>query len=110
MQRDVMQKIVTKVEEFVDSQVFTGYEDHVFESLSYDAGTPGTRGVQANWTPTHTPFFATVIGITDSSKFNPLAFINGVAGTNLKVYLNLYRASSDAVSNASVTVRAFYKE
>lgn len=85
------------------------YKDFAFSSISYTAGTIGTRGYQSSSSVTlsgYTPVSATIISISDSSSIIPITFIQ--TSSNL-LYLNCYRTTTSAVSSNSVTVRVLYK-
>ena len=86
-----------------DSAIVT-YKDFTF-TVTYSAGTVGTRGAQLNQDPAlagYTPVSATVFQL-NSGAMLPLAML-----TNNLLYLNAYRATTGAVSNSSVTVRVAY--
>lgn len=83
------------------------YEDYEF-TVTYAAGTVGTRGAQYSTSCSQTgktAVAATIFYIGNSTNTHPLTFLNR-AGTTL--YLNAYRASTSAVSNMAVMVRVFY--
>lgn len=75
-------------------------------TVSYSAGTIGTRGAQYSWDASAiggTPIFAVPAYISNSANILPVCFIS--SGT---LYLNIYRTTTAAVANVSVTVWAFY--
>ena len=84
----------------------TRYVDKT-QSVTFSAGTIGTRAQQYTWTNTTiggTPIQCQVWGGTISTDFQPLAFIQGTT-----VYLNIYRCTSSAVSSGrSCVVRIWY--
>ena len=103
--RDMMVKLIDKVESL---EVFTGHEDHEFSEISFSAGAVGTRGYQQTWTPEHPPRFVEIVGISDSTKMLPMVFLNGTPGVDLKVYLNVYRATTDSTTGQHCKVRSYY--
>ena len=103
--RDMMVKLITKVKAL---ESITGHEDHEFTDISFSAGAVGTRGAQLNWTPEHTPKIVEIVGINDSSLMLPMVFLNGTPGVNLKVYLNVYRATADPAVGLACIVRSYY--
>lgn len=103
--RDMMVKLINKVKSL---EGITGHEDHSFTDISFSAGAAGTRGYQQTWTPEHTPIFIEIVGISDSTKMLPMVFLNGTPGVDLKVYLNVYRATTVSTSGQSCVVRAYY--
>ncbi len=75
-------------------------------TVSFAAGTIGTRGYQTSWTSSAiggSPVSTQLMSVTASYEYMPIAFIDGTS-----VYLNAYRATSSAVSNRSVTVQITY--
>lgn len=103
--RDMMVKLIEKVKSL---EGITGYEDHEFTGISFSAGAIGTRGYQQTWTPEHPPRITELVGISDSTKMIPMHFINGTLGVDLKVYLNIYRATTESVSGEHCIVRSYY--
>ena len=84
------------------------YED-VVVTVSYAAGTIGTRGTQANCGTTAKSGYkyigASVLSHTNTSLFS-VNLIRNDSTANL--HLMAYRASGNAVSDADVTVRKFW--
>ena len=80
------------------------YEDYTFNNVGYTAGTPGTRGNQYIYTPTKEPIYAIISDISNSANVLPIVFIY-----NSKVYLNVHRALTTAVSDITIKVRVFYR-
>lgn len=103
--RDMMVKLINKVKSL---EVITGYEDHTFNEISFSEGAIGTRGYQQTWTPEHIPVFVEIVGISDSTKMLPIVFLNGTPGVDLKVYLNVYRATTDSTTGQHCKVRSYY--
>ena len=82
------------------------YDDFTF-SVTYSAGTVGTRGAQLSQDPTktgYTPISSTVVQL-NSGAMLPLAML-----TNGLLYLNAYRATTGAVNNSLVIVRVAYRK
>ena len=84
------------------------YED-VVVTISYAAGTIGTRGTQVNCGTTaksgYTYIGASVLSHTNTSAFS-VNLIRNDSTANL--HLMAYRASGNAVSDADVTIRKFW--
>lgn len=81
---------------------FTTIEQTV--SVSFSAGTVGTRGQQTQLTDL-APNGKVIIGtavtyISNSNKFYPVLFTTGS-----QLYVNIYRATDEAVSGESVSIR-----
>lgn len=75
-------------------------------TISFAAGTIGTRGYQTSWTASAiggNPIATQLISVTASNEYMPMAFIDGTTA-----YLNAYRATASAVSNRNVTVQITY--
>ena len=76
-------------------------------TTSYAAGTIGTRGAQVSFAnPAPSSYYIRAISLVyvgDSASYHPLAFYS-----NGNFYVNFYRCSTGAVSNAAVTVRILY--
>lgn len=75
-------------------------------TISFSAGTIGTRGYQTSWSSSAiggTPLFVQITHIANSAGYHAQAFIE-----NGTVYLNAYRATSSAVSNSTVDVTIWY--
>ena len=83
------------------------YEKGVTANIT--GGTIGTRGAQVSFdNPAPGSYYIRSILITyveNSSLYLPVAFYNS---TDSKFYVNFYRATSSAVSNANVHVRIVY--
>lgn len=76
---------------------------------SFTAGTIGTRGAQVTIDATKTGYTligAWIVYIEDSSSYHPLVFRAGSPAT--RVYVNIYRCVSTAVSDIDVTVECLY--
>jgi hypothetical protein len=79
-------------------------------TVSFSAGTIGTRGYQTSWTSSQIggdPVLTQITEIVASNEYHPMAFISGTT-----VYLNAYRCVSTAVSassNRQVNVTIFYQ-
>lgn len=89
-----------------NNPVMTTRHTVLSRTVSYSAGTIGTRGAQYSWTAADiggTPLFAVPAYISNSANVLPVCFIS--SGT---LYLNIYRTTASAVSNVSITVWAFY--
>ena len=72
-------------------------------NTSYSAGTVGTRGAQWTTPWTHgTDYVLAILPVYvgDSSAYNVQPFYSNGA-----IYVNFYRASTQAVSNAAATIR-----
>ena len=84
------------------------YED-VVVTISYAAGTIGTRGTQVNCGTTaksgYTYIGASVLSHTNTSAFS-VNLIRNDSTANL--HLMAYRASGNAVSDADITIRKFW--
>lgn len=83
-------------------KIYTGTQ-----SVSFSAGTIGTRAVQ--YTVPHstiggTPICAYVTSISDSSSFFPVTFSYGST-----FYINIYRCVSSDVSGASIAFKILYE-
>lgn len=81
-------------------------------SMSWSAGTPGTRGQQKAIDirkPGYEPVSATVSYIADSSAVLPIAFFSSNMET---LYVNLYRANTAAYSSSgnAVSVKVYYRK
>jgi hypothetical protein len=78
-------------------------------TVSFSAGTIGTRGFQTSWTASQiggTPVLAQITEVVASNEYHPFAFISGTT-----VYLNAYRATTSAVSSSAnrlVSVTIYY--
>lgn len=89
-----------------NNPVMTTRHTVLSQTVSYSAGTIGTRGAQYSWSAADiggTPLFAVPAYISNSANVLPVCFIS--SGT---LYLNIYRTTTSAVSNVSITVWAFY--
>ena len=100
-----LKKVLTKIcERFAD---IVYYEKNV--TASFSAGTIGTRGAQVSFAnPAPSSYYIRAVTITfvsNSNQYLPIAFYNN---TDNKFYVNFYRATSSAVSDASATVRIMY--
>ena len=76
-------------------------------SVSFNAGTIGTRGFQTSWSASSiggTPKFAQITHVSNSANYLPITFLEGTT-----VYLNAYRCISSAISGASVDVTIYYE-
>ena len=75
-----------------------------FASLSYSSGTIGTRGTQVyqdlGFPRNYIILGISIISVNNSADFHPLAFY-----FDEKIYVNLYRASANAVTDGQVVVR-----
>ena len=100
-----LKKWMTKVSDRLTDVVH--YEKNI--TASFSAGTIGTRGAQVSFdNPAPGSYYIRSIMITyvsNSNAFLPIAFYNS---SDQKFYVNFYRATSSAVSDASVTVRIVY--
>lgn len=79
-------------------------------TISFDAGTIGTRGYQGNQDilegmDGYTPVATSIGYIGASGSYLPVAFFND---NKTKVYLNAYRVTTSAVSNSNVWVDVIY--
>lgn len=75
-------------------------------TVSFAAGTIGTRGFQTSWTSGNiggTPLYVEITHISNSANFHAQAFLEGST-----VYLNAYRATTGAVSGSTVDVTIYY--
>ena len=82
----------------IDNLVKT--KEITFNGITYPSGNIGTRGYQANKSllSIGIPINATVVGlfvsyVQNSVYYNPITFISGNA-----IFLNLYRASTEAIT------------
>lgn len=79
-------------------------------TVSFSAGTIGTRGFQTSWTASQiggNPYLVQITEVVASNEYHPFAFISGTT-----VYLNAYRCVSSAVaasSNRQVYVTIYYR-
>lgn len=76
-------------------------------TVSFAAGTIGTRGYQTSWSSTSiggTPKYVQITHVANSANYLPIAFIEGTT-----VYFNAYRCVSSAVSNSTVDVTIYYQ-
>ena len=79
-------------------------------TISFSAGTIGTRGFQTSWTASQiggNPYLVQITEVVASNEYHPFAFISGTT-----VYLNAYRCVSSAVaasSNRQVSVTIYYR-
>ena len=79
-------------------------------TISFSAGTIGTRGFQTSWTASQiggNPYLVQITEVVASNEYHPFAFISGTT-----VYLNAYRCVSSAVaasSNRQVYVTIYYR-
>ena len=98
-----LKKWMTKVSEMFTDVV--AYEKQV--TASYSAGTIGTRGAQVSFdNPAPSSYYIRSILITyvsASGTFHPIAFFN-----EGKIYVNFYRASTEALNNGMVKLRITY--
>lgn len=76
-------------------------------TVTYDAGTVGTRAVAVNL-GTATKTGKTLIALTLISATNASNYIVQPYVSSGTVYAGIYRASAAAVSGASITVRAVW--
>lgn len=87
------------------------YKDYDF-TLSFAAGTPGTRGAQGSY-PLDTG--ATAVGciityVASSDRYIPIVFTSGSSGAGPSIYCNLYRSDSSACdSRNQVSARVLYR-
>lgn len=81
-------------------------EEYSF-TVSYAAGTIGTRGYQSTVALSKVPKAVSISYIQDSSAINPLAFWTP-SGGGATLYFNAYRATASAVSSNSVRVTVMY--
>lgn len=75
-------------------------------TVSFAAGTIGTRGFQTSWPSGNiggTPLYVEITHISNSANFHAQAFLEGST-----VYLNAYRATTNAVSGSTVDVTIYY--
>ena len=75
-------------------------------TISFSAGTIGTRGFQTSWNSSSiggTPRFAQITHVANSANYLPVAFLEGTT-----VYLNAYRCTTSSVSNSTVDVTIYY--
>jgi hypothetical protein len=78
------------------------------ETVSFNAGTIGTRGQQFSYIDElvgKTLIGVVVHYISDSTKFVPV-----ILRSDVNLYLNVYRATSSAVSNEKVEIAYSYIE
>lgn len=80
-------------------------------NVSYDAGTPGSRGAQKVF---DLDTGVTVVGVfvsflADSSRYIVIPFISASGATGERLYVNFYRADSSALGAADhAIVRVVY--
>lgn len=85
-------------------------------SVTYDAGTIGTRGFQEKQTLDYEgwrPISVMITSVNASTKYIPVAFIqpyglNPDVNNTFDLYLNAYRATGEAVSNSKVEVTVVF--
>ena len=81
------------------------YVDKV-QSVSFSAGTIGTRAQSYSWTSSDiggTPTLMQVVNSSGLASFMPICTISGS-----NAYLNIYRSTASAFSSGSITVRIWY--
>lgn len=78
---------------------------------SYEAGEIGTRALQLNrsisqyYTEGYKPISATIIATAGSGEYIPLTML---WENSQSMLLNIYRASTNAVTSCATTVRIFF--
>lgn len=86
-------------------------KSYEFTNIGFNAGDVGIRAVQQSKDLTSdintygTPISAIITSISDSGKCNFQAFLYGAS-----LYLNGYSATTNSMSNNSVTVRVTFKK
>lgn len=85
-------------------------------SVTYEAGTIGTRGFQEKKALDYIgyrPISVMITSVNASTKYIPMAFIQPVSSTSetdntFDLYLNAYRATGEAVTDSKVEVSVVY--
>lgn len=100
---DAVNNLVIDMEDVATQSLV--YQDYQF-TITYAAGTVGTRGVQTS-TPCskdgYMPVATCLVSVGNSTAYIPVAFLSGVT-----LYCNAYRASTSAVNNSIVTARVLF--
>lgn len=93
---------------YLATSSYKDYIECIYDfTISYSSGTIGTRGVQYNKDVSiegYTPIGATIYYTQASGSYHCLPFFNA----NQTLYLNAYRASTEAVTNHTVRVMVSY--
>ena len=93
---------------YLATSSYKDYLECIYDfTISYSSGTIGTRGVQYNKDVSiegYTPVGATIYYTQASGSYHCLPFFN----ENQTLYLNAYRASTEAVTNHTVRVMVSY--
>lgn len=93
----------------VDNKFY--YKEYTTTDVSYSAGTPGSRGAQKTF---DLDTGVTVVGVfvcfmADSARYIVIPFISASGTTGTKLYVNFYRADSNALGAADhARVRVLY--
>lgn len=93
----------------VDNKFY--YKEYTATDVSYSAGTPGSRGAQKTF---DLDTGVTVVGVfvsflADSSRYIVIPFISASGTTGTRLYVNFYRADSNALGVADhARVRVLY--
>ena len=100
---DAVNNLVIDMEDVATQSLV--YQDYQF-TITYAAGTVGTRGVQTS-TPCskdgYMPVATCLVSVGNSTAYIPVAFLSGTT-----LYCNAYRASTSAVNNSVVTARVLF--
>ena len=83
-------------------------EEYTF-TVSFEAGTIGSRGYQGSETISKTgysPISVVITYVGASTSYMPIAFLGGT--NNNTLYCNAYRSTTSSVSNSSIRVTVFY--
>lgn len=93
---------------YLATSSYKDYLECIYDfTISYSSGTIGTRGVQYTKDVSikgYTPIGATIYYTQASGSYHCLPFFNA----NQTLYLNAYRASTEAVTNHTVRVMVSY--
>lgn len=93
---------------YLAASSYKDYLECIYDfTISYSSGTIGTRGVQYSKDVSiegYTPVGATIYYTQASGSYHCLPFFNA----NQTLYLNAYRASTEAVTNHTVRVMVSY--
>lgn len=90
------------------------YQDFSFRDISFAAYTIGTRGNQYSVDVSsiikngYVVMNTEIIYVSESANMIPVCFYSESDIASAKIYLNIYRATSSAVSGQQVNVRVFF--
>ena len=102
---DVMNKL-DELNTKIDSKII--YEEYAFPNISFSAGTVSTRALQYSKNVVKDGYriiSTTITYILDSSLIIPIHFFSSSL-----LYLNIYRATANSVSNNEVRITVAYEK